>query len=576
MCADSYLHRTALRLFVIAAGFGLCVNVLVLAGPMFSLQVFDRVLTSRSLETLAMLLGLSLLMLAALTYLESVRMRLLEHATARLEVSALGPLLRLALERDAAHCAPDPHCVRDLRLLRQFLSSSAFVALIDIPFCPVLIVIMYLMHPSFGVAAAGGVALLMFLAIVSNQVVRRSSQAVAAASRTAAQCATDAVRNRDAVRAMGMLGIVQRRAVIASETASALWLSARRYPEGLATISKFVRQFMQLLVLALAACLVINNETSPGVMVASTLLLSRAMAPIDLAIAQWHTITEARSAYARLVGSAVETMPSQAMPSQAMPLTGAPTGALSVDAVSLSMGSGPTILKQVAFRLSAGEFLGIVGPTGAGKSMMARLLVGALLPTDGQVRLDGADLQAWPADQLGGHIGYLPQDVQLFDGTVAENIARLGDPVQEHEDVIAAARKAGIHELVLGMPYGYDTPIGSDGYALSGGMRQQVGLARAFFRDPKLVVLDEPNANLDAHGELALISAIEAVSMAGATLVVITHRPSLLRRANKVLVLQRGRVIEYGTREQVLSKFERAGRQPGALAPVPAGEASLT
>jgi PrtD family type I secretion system ABC transporter len=411
----------------------------------------------------------------------------------------------------------------------------------------------------------------MLLAAASNHFMRRSAQAVAAASRTAAQCATDAVRNGDAVRAMGMLGIVQRRAVLARETANALWLSARRYPVRMATISKFVRQGMQLGVLALAAYLVINNETSPGVMVASTLLLSRAMAPIDSAIAQWHTMTEARWAYRRLVDGAAVSMPSQAMP-----LTGTPTGALSVDAVSLSMGNGPTILKQVAFRLSPGEFLGIVGPTGAGKSMMARLLVGALAPTDGYVRLDGAELQAWHPDQLGGHVGYLPQDVQLFDGTVAENIARLGDPVREHENVVAAARKAGIHEVVLAMPHGYDTPIGSGGYTLSGGMRQQVALARAFFRNPKLVVLDEPNANLDAHGELALISAIEAVSMAGATLVVITHRPSLLRRANKVLVLQRGRVVEYGTREQVLAKFERAGRQPGALAPVRATEASST
>lgn len=556
------LHTPALRPFAVAAGFSMCVNLLVLAGPMFSLQVFDRVLTSRSLETLAMLLALALVALAALSWLDSIRTQLLSHGAARLEASAFGRVLRATIESGPWAAKPYAYGLRDLRVLRQFLGSAAMVAFIDMPWCPIFVGVLYLFHPSFGLVAVAGVTALLLLAAAGDFLNRRAMDAAASASRAAGQCADDAIRNADAVRAMGMVDTVERRVITANEAATAQNLSASRRASRIVAISKLVRQSVQVVMLALAAYLVIHGETSPGAMIAATLLLSRAMAPIDSAIAGWRGMAEARSAYQRLAAWMPESAPANAMP---LP---APAGALTVDGVTLAIGDGPAVLKQVAFNLSPGEFLGVVGASGAGKSMLGRLLVGVLAPTDGHVRLDGADLRAWRPDQLGPQVGYLPQDVQLFDGTVAANIARLGDPAEAHERIVEAARLAGIHEAVLAMPKGYDTPIGPSGQALSGGLRQQVGIARAFFGNPRLVVLDEPNSNLDARGEVALIAALEAVSQASATVVVITHRPALLRRADKVLALQRGSVLEYGERDSVLTKLARGNPQPVALATV--------
>lgn len=545
------IFRRHASLFVAVAGFSLFANVLVLAAPLYMLQVYDRVLTSRSLETLGLLSIIALIGLAAFAWLDSLRMQLMARAAVRMEAAAAGIVLGHTIAQSTINGAPYRYGLRDLRAIRTFLSSAGAVAFMDIPWCPVFIALIWLFHPAMGYVAIGGVLVLLVLAGLDDRVNRAAVERSAQAARRAADLTDDALRNADVARALGMVGALQRRASLANEQATQYFLSAGRASNRILAFSKLLRQALQVVMLGLGAYLVIRQQVSPGVMIAGTILLSRAMAPIEAAIAGWRLMMEARSAYRR-----VDAFIAQAQPAEPMPLP-APTGRVQVERAWFSVDRNTPILKNIAFAIEPGQLLGLIGPSGAGKTMLGRMLVGILKPTAGTVRLDGAELSQWESDQLGAHLGYLPQDVQLFEGTIAQNIARMKSVQGEHERIVAAATLAGVHELVLKLPGGYDTPLGPGGHALSAGQRQMVGLARALYGEPKLVVLDEPNANLDGAGEEKLLAALRVLRERACTVVLITHRPALLRDAHKVLVLHAGEVADFGERDTVLGKFAR-------------------
>lgn len=542
-----YLKQCA-HLFAFAAGFSLVINVLLLASPIFMLQVYDRVLTSRSVETLIALTVITAVALAALSWLDSLRLRLLGRAAVKLEATAFGSAFRRSVASASRAGGPYRHAFRDLRSIRNFLSGAGFLAFLDMPWCPVFVLIIGLFHPAMGTLALAGVVALLLLAWLDDRLSRSAVESASEASRRAGEFGDEVLRNADAVKAMGMLSCVEQRASAGNEAAATQYLSASRSSSRVLAVSKMLRQDLQVLMLALGAYLVLRQSVSAGVMIAATLLLSRAMAPIESAISGWRSMIEARSALRRL--NAFLSGDDAARP---MPLP-APLGSLAADRVFYAVDRDTVILKGISLQVEPGELLGLIGPSGAGKTMLGRVLVGVLSPTAGAVRLDGADLKHWDGEQLGAHIGYLPQDVQLFDGTVAENIARLRDPAAEHERIIEAAQLAGVHERILRLPQAYDTRVGALGFLLSAGQRQLIGLARALFGDPRLVVLDEPNSNLDSEGELALLKALSELRQRRITTVLITHRPSILRDATTVLVLRAGSVVEYGPKDEVLGK----------------------
>ena len=539
-----------LPLVAAAAGFSAFVNVLTLAAPLYMLQVYDRVLTSRSIETLVLLALITLAAQAAGTGLDSIRSQLLARVAVRIETEGAAPVLGRTLERSSIAPA-DRQGLRDLRALRQFVSSHAGIALLDAPWCPIFVALITLVHPLLGAITASGVATLLGLAWLDDRLSRRSVEAAADASRRIGEASDEAIANADAVRALGLRAALEQRVRSAGTDAAAAALAAARASGRVLAVSKLLRQGLQVVMLGVGAALVIRQEASPGAMIATTLLLGRALAPIESVIAGWKLIVEARAALRRLTAALADGDPAAPMP---LP---APQGALATERVIVARDDGRPILKGVSFALEPGEQLGLVGPSGAGKSVLGRVLVGALQPSGGAVRLDGAELSQWDRDALGARLGYLPPDVQLFDGTVATNIGRFADPAQAHEAIVAAARQAGIHDWILQLPQGYDTPIGPRGLALSSGQRQLVGLARALYGQPALVVLDEPNANLDSDGEERLLAALRALKERRTTVVLITHRPSLLRDADQVLVLRAGAVAELGERDAVLGRVAR-------------------
>lgn len=558
----SIVRREA-PLFGAAGAFSLFINLLALAAPVYMLQVYDRVLTSRSVETLALLSAIALGALAAFAWLDSIRMQLLARAALHIETAAGARVLHRTVGA-ASLCEPIYRDgLRDLRALRNLLAGAGCVALIDIPWCPLFIVIIGLFHPLLGAVALAGVATLLLLAWLDDRISRGAVVRALACSRRAQDLADEAIAQADVVRALGMHAGIVRRSLAAGERAARETLRAGRASSRVLALSKLLRQGMQVVMLALGAWLVIRQQASPGVMIAATILLARAMAPIEAAISGWRAMIEAHAATARV--AAFLAQPTAAAP-MALP---APQGALAVERVTLAAAGNEPILKGISFALQPGQALGLIGPSGAGKSMLGRVLVGALPPSSGDVRLDGAPWPQWDAERLGAHIGYLPQDVQLFEGSVAENIARFG--ALDAQRIVQAARLAGVHETILRLPLGYETRLGARGVRLSSGQRQMVGLARALYGEPRLVVLDEPNANLDAAGEAGLLAALRTLHARRTTVVVITHRPALLRDVDRVLVLHSGAVAAFGARAEVLGRFARVATPQPPLQRTQAG-----
>jgi ATP-binding cassette, subfamily C, type I secretion system permease/ATPase len=546
---------------LLAAGASLVLNLMLLMPALYLVQVFDRVFASRSLETLAMLSLLVALALALAYAMDVVRSRALAWAGGALARQLAPAALHAALRRAAQPARPcDAHALRDIGALRAFLAGSGILALFDAPWLPLYLLAITLMHPLLGAAAALGAALLFGLALATDRLTRRATEAAQQQGRAAQRQAQSLLRHGDAIAGMGMGGAVanawrSRHDALLDAQARLAATSAR-----LAAAARIARQALQAALLGLGAWLVLGQHASPGIMVAATILLGRALQPVEQLIAGWKTLVDARAAWRRLAepGSAPATPPALALP--------APQGRLDVERVVFGLGATRApLIKGLSFSLAAGESLGLVGPSAAGKTTLLRLLLGIWRPHSGAVRLDGADIAQWDRDALGAHVGYLPQDVELFAGTVAENIARLG--AVDDAQVVDAARRAHAHEMILRLAQGYDTPVGDAGAALSGGQRQRIALARALYGAPRLVVLDEPNANLDADGEAALGAALLELKQRGATVIVVSHRPALMNQLDKLAVLKDGVLEAFGPAASLgprLRAVQPAPAQPSA------------
>ncbi|QCL76842.1 type I secretion system permease/ATPase [Agrobacterium tumefaciens] len=526
-------------------------NILMLTGPLFMMQVYDRVLSSRSVPTLVALSMLAIVLYLFLGILELIRSRILSRIGERIEEQLGGPtfdaVMLLPLRMSKKEVAAQP--VRDLEHMRQFMSGPGPVAICDMPWLPLYIGILFLFHAYLGWLAIAGAALLIVLTLCSDAVLRDPTRRVAALSSARADYIEAGRRNAEALHAMGMKSAYARKW---HETNSAYVEEQRHASDAtssFSTFSKIFRLALQSAVLALGAWLAIKQLASPGAMIASSILTSRALAPIEQAIGQWRGFINFRQAKARL-GQLLDRIG----PDQERMALPAPSKTLSVSGVAVvAPGNQSPTVRDVTFSLTAGQGLGIIGPSGSGKSTLVRALVGIWPPARGTVRLDGAEIDQWHPEALGPSIGYLPQGVELFDGTIAENISRFSGSASP-SDVIEAAKQADVHELILSMPDGYDTRIGNGGASLSAGQRQRIGLARALFGNPFLIVLDEPNASLDAEGELALTNAIATARQRGAIVVIVAHRPNALSAVDNVLVLAQGAMVAFGPRDEVLRK----------------------
>ena len=546
--------------FLALGGFSALVNLLMLTAPLYMLQVFDRVLTSQSTDTLLALSLLALVALLTLAALETVRslalVRIGNWLDTRLSRFIMQASITGALERSAGASVQG---LRDLATLRGFVAGPSMFPLMDAPWTPLFLAVIFMLHPVLGFIALGGALVLLALA-VANELATRTLLARAGGAQIDAMAqAESAVRNADAIEAMGMLPNLLRRWQTRNAASLGLQAQASNRSGTLTAISKFLRLALQIAMLGVGAWLVIGAELTAGGMIAGTILLGRALAPIDQAMNAWKGFVGARSAYARL-SSQLEHIDADADP-MALPR---PQGQVSVEAVSFSHAErGEPILRDVSFTLPAGKALGLVGPAATGKTTVARLILGNLTPLLGHVRLDGMEASKWQAADRGQYVGYLPQDIELFAGTVRENIARMGDG--DTDVIIEAAKLAGVHELILRLPSGYETEIGDAGYALSGGQRQRIALARAVYGNPSLVVLDEPNSNLDQSGIEALLSTLNRLKQNGTSLVVITHQPSIVQQVDYLVVLGKGTVQLAGPREEVIKRV--TGPQPAANAP---------
>jgi PrtD family type I secretion system ABC transporter len=538
--------------FLATVGFSFFINMLLFVGPLYMLQVYDRVLTSRSTATLIMLTLAAVGALLVLTLVETVRSRILVRTGVLIDQELSGRVFKTVFQQTVRRPAAGyTQALRDLDTLREFLTGSGLIAFCDAPWAPLFIGICFVMHPLLGLVALAGALVIFGLAIANNMGTRALLKDAGLVSVHAGNYVSSSLRNAEVLEAMGMMENVQKRWTERHAAVLGLQAKASDRAAMILAISKAFRMVLQVAILGTGAYLAIHSEISPGMMVAASIIMGRGLSPVEMAVGQWKGFVAARTAYERLT----DLLANGELDKDTMDLP-RPEGRLSLQqVVVVPPGSSQPALRGISLEISPGEVLGIIGPSAAGKSTLARTLMGVWRPVQGIIRLDGNDLRHWRAEEVGPHLGYLPQDVELFDGTVAENISRFGDV--DSEAVIAAARKAGVHEMIQKLPEGYDTRIGLGGQALSGGQRQRIALARALYGDPVLVVMDEPNASLDTEGEAALMTAIKEMKVAGQTVVVITHKPSLLNVVDSVLVLRGGLVEMKGPRAEVLSKFAR-------------------
>ena len=529
--------------------FSLIINVLMLASPLYMLQVMDRVLSSGQVETLAFLTIIAAVAIGVMCVLDTLRSALCVRIAGWLS-DRLGPVfLESGVRARLKGSSDGAQTLRDVGQIKGFISNQGLTAFFDSPWVPFFVLVIWLLHPALGVIALVSAILLLLLAIANERVTTRPTEAAHQSGVAASRLADATIRNAEVVRAMGLAPAMLDRWRGANEDANAALTRAGEAGGVVLSVTKFVRHFVQIAVLGAGAYLVLQNELTAGGMIAASILLGRALAPVELAIGAWKGFVSARLAYRRLESHLDEFPPEPER--MALP---PPRGHLEVESASyVAPVGGSMLLSQVGFDIAPGEAVAVIGPSGAGKSTLCRLLVGVAEPTVGRVTLDGAPLHHWSPEQLGRHIGFLPQDVELFAGTVAENIARMGDV--DPQAVLEAAATARAHDVIQSLPDGYATEIGDGGVRLSGGQRQRVGLARAVFGRPRLVVLDEPNANLDQVGEDALTAAIAELKARDTALVIVGHRPSTLAQADKILFLSDGVAAMFGPRDEVLESL---------------------
>ncbi len=558
--------RQARRAFLAVALFSIVANVLLLTGPLYMLQIYDRVMASGSVPTLVAISLLAMGLYAMLGVFNFLRSRVMSRVGAWLDEHLGEDALRLWIVRHSAAPAGSPILseqkpLSDLALLRTYIASPAFLALFDLPWFPFYLLILFIFHPYLGYLALAGAALVLMLALLNMHLTGNATVASGLHERNATLFAEQCCRNAEAVMAMGMLENLQRYWRRLHRHALHHGQRASDRSEVISNLTKSSRMFIQSGLLGLGAWLALKGEISPGAIIAGSIIGGRALAPIDQAIAGWMHTLRAHQAYKRLhkLMGLVRDAPQDRAPSLPEPkghLVVRKVSKLAPDGSLDSDGQPRVILDDVNFTLSPGDGLGVIGPSAAGKTTLARLLTGVWLPDSGTVRLDGATFDQWDMLQLGRHIGYLPQSHELIAGTVAQNIARF-DPDAADEDIIAAAQLAGVHEMILRLPDGYATHIGQHGARLSSGQRQRIALARAVFGMPRLVVLDEPNANLDSEGDRALTRTVERLREAGSVVVVMTHRPSAIAAVDLILMLDGGRQVDFGPKTEILRKYTR-------------------
>jgi len=550
------------RAFLAIALFSGMSNLLMLSGALFMLEIYDRVLPSRSVPTLVALLILVAGLYAAQGVIDMIRSRILVRIGHSLDeamsMRIYDAVVRLPLKIGAKGDGAQP--IRDLDAVRGFLSGIGPIAFFDLPWMPVYLAICFLFHSYIGLTALAGAVLLITLTIVTEVQTRRPTRSATqfAVARNALMEASR--RNAEAITAMGMVGRISKRWNELNRNYVASSGRASDVGGGLGAMSKVLRLLLQSAILAVGAWLVINQQSTPGIIIAGSILGARALAPVDLAIANWRVFVGARQSWQRL-SKLLGHLPPQAAP---MPLKPPSRTLVVQNAAVAPPGQQKIVCQDVNFTVAAGKALGVIGPTASGKSSLARMLVGVWALGRGTVRLDGATLDQWSPEALGRHIGYVPQDVELFNGTVAQNISRFDDP-PDPDAVIAAAQAAGVHDLIINLPDGYETVIGEQGGALSAGQAQRIALARALYRDPFLVVLDEPNSNLDAEGDEALTRAILGLRARGAVTVVVAHRPSAIAGVDYILIMGKGRQQQFGPKEEILTRVAPPSAAPRAL-----------
>ena len=539
--------------FGTVALFSFCMNVAVLAGPLYMLQVYDRVLSSGRVETLFMLTVILAAALMTWAALDALRTALTIRLGAWL-TQALGPhYIDSGVRARLDGRSYGGQALRDLGQLQSFVATNGMTAFFDVPWTPLFILVIWLLHPWLGALAVTAALTLLVLSLLNDATTRAALAEANDRQLAATRLAESTIRNAEPVSAMGLApALIERWMRLNGESQVSLLQASRRGGITSGT-ARFFRMFFQSAILGLGALLVIRGEASPGIMIAGSILLGRALAPLDVIMAAWRSLSNARQAYRRLreQAEAYPTLPRRL----SIPR---PSGGLSVDDLTVVIGASP-VLRRVSFDAAAGEAVAVIGPSAAGKSSLCKAIVGLVQARSGAIRLDGVDMTLWNPDELGPYIGYLPQEVGLFAATIRDNIARM----QEADDaaVLDAACLAHAHEMIAKLPNGYETPIGEGGAGLSGGQRQRIGLARAVFGRPPLIVLDEPNANLDQAGEAALAEAIAELKSRGSTLLIVGHRPSTLAQADKVLLLRDGVVQAYGPRNEILERMRSAAQE---------------
>ena len=547
------------RAILAAAVFSFFFNILVLTLPFYMLSVFTRVLMSKSLETLVLLSVAAFVALVIQAILDFIRSGVLIRVGVALDATLTGKVLESIIRNAAGSSVRNSRRLADAAELRNFLSGPNILSLFDAPFTPFYVVVIYLLHPVLGSLALAGALLLFAIAVVNELLTRGPVKKGMESSFKAQGRVEEYVRNADAVEAMGMLPSVMSHWRSESKESMDYQARAVDYASATRSLAKFVRLLLQIGLFGTGAYLYLQNQIMPGVIIAASILMGRALSPVEAAITSWKGLVRAKAAYGRLQ----EVLSPKGVRSfEGQMSLPAPEGRLQLERILYKVpvpGGDKMILKGVSFQLQPGEFLGVIGPSGAGKSTLAKVVVGILAPQNGVARLDGADLSSWNPDELGRHIGYLPQDVQMFSGSVGENIARL-TPEPDSQAVLDAAQMAGVHDTILKLPKGYDTDVGAAGVFLSAGQRQHIALARAFYGKPQLLVLDEPNSNLDAMSEDALLRALARAKSEGVTILVVTHRPSILTSADKLLMLRDGAIELFGKREDVMARL--SGKSP--------------
>lgn len=532
--------------FKYAFFFSLFVNLLQLTFPIYMLQVYDKVLTSYNLSTLAVITIAAVICLVVLALLEWIRSRLLVRSGIEFDHMLSGRVMRENLNNatlPSAEGVPQGS-LRDVQTLRTFLGGNAIFAFFDLPWMPLYFLLIFILHPALGgVAVIGGVVVLI-LGILNDRVTRKKLETANNLNAVAGTFVGSALRNAGIVRSMGMVGSISTRWENINRVIIDLQTNASHSAGLLHSISKSIRVGLQVMIYAVGAYLAVMHVSTAGAMIAASIVMGRALAPIDQAMGSYKQSLEARAAYKRL--KEMLEAPEKPAPMD-LPV---PRGDLAVEDLSLTLAERE-IIKNVSFKVAAGQSLAIIGPSASGKSTLCKLMLGLWPATSGKVRIDGADLGSWDMEKLGPYVGYLPQDVELFTGSIAENIARMGEV--DPQKVLVAAQLAGVHDMILRLPKGYDTQIGERGTVLSGGQRQRIGLARALYGIPRVIVLDEPNSNLDEEGDRGLVQALLNLKQVKSTVILVTHKPSVLSIMDNILVMQEGQLLMYGERQKILN-----------------------